>query len=150
MATPRMSIEWHPQSVSVLTTRQWTTHARHLYHHRLQYLRALLIENDGCIGWKWRIATCCGVVPSHPMQHRYDVAVRRPIESAAWSFVMARMQRLVLDNAASQHVPSGGVACVVFALAACGTSSPRIEVAVPRIDRGRKPGVKKRCACWRS
>jgi hypothetical protein len=75
------------------------------------------------------------------MQHRYDVAVRRLIESAAWSFLMARMQRLVLDNAAGQHVPSGGVASVVFALAACGTSG--IEVAVPRIDRGRKPGVKK-------
>ena len=45
---------------------------RHLYHHRLQYLRALLSENDGCTGSKWGIATCCGIVPSHPMQHRYD------------------------------------------------------------------------------
>jgi hypothetical protein len=65
------------------------------------------------------------------------------VERAAWSSLMARM--LVLDNAAGQHVPSGGVACVVFALVACGTSSPGTEVAVPRIDRGRKPGVKKRC-----
>jgi hypothetical protein len=52
-------------------------------------------------------------------------------ERAAWSFLMARMQRLVLDNAAGQHVPSGGVARVVFAPATRGMSSPRSEVVVP-------------------
>jgi hypothetical protein len=97
---------------------------RHPYHHRLHYRRALLRENDGCIGSNRGIATCCGVVSvsSDAAQVRCggearDGERRVELPDGVHATARARQRR-------RSACPIAGVARVVFALAACRYELP--------------------------
>ena len=78
-------------------------------------------------------------LPSHPMRHSYDVAVRRPMESAAWSFLVARIVASKADAIAGSF-DQGATVCsptVVLDPEQDGMAASIASIATPtKPDRG--------------